>query len=370
MNDMNGEKANESITSGRRNWFLLVFSVLFVLLFPALIKRPYDKEPFYRGPVRELRKENPEFVFLGNSLLGTRILESRLEHLLGGRKVYLLKEGGTYTAIWYLKFKNYLIASGVKPKAVFVFFRREELMNPTMNINRKFLASLQRVSLDEEPVFDRVINSNKTLKNKIEDATMNFYSIRVITPALLDLVESVALAPIMKKDTRFMLNRHLGAYPDMMTEKQKKEHLNQRRIFISGVNFRFDVEGKNLRKMDTSNQTIIDSEEERPSGFTDDPDKTFIPHIVQLAKDNGIQLVFVKIQTIPPADGKFKRTKQEQEYLDALQKYLEDNGALFHDFTGDPEITRDMYNDTVHIGAKDKERYTEIFYKRMHDILK
>lgn len=360
---------NGSTTRTRADWFLLAFSILFVLLAPGLIKRPYDKESFYKGPLREIRREKPEFVFLGNSLLGTRILESKLEKLLGGRKVYLLKEGGTYTAIWYLKFKNYLVASGVKPKAVFVFFRREEIMKPSMNIDRKFLRSIQRVSLDEEPVYDRVINSNKTLKNRIEDATMNFYSIRVITPILLDLIESVALAPVMKKDTRFMMNRYFGMYPDMMTENQKKEHMVKRRVFVSGVNFRFDVESKNLRKA-VKPEGVIDSQEEEPSGFTDDPDKTFIPHIVQLAKDNGIQLVFVKIQTIPPADGKIRRSKAEQKYLDDLKRYFDENGVLFYDFTGDPEITRDMYNDSVHIGAKDKEKYTEIFYKRMYEILK
>lgn len=350
------------------HWILLILSMIFVLLTPALIKGPYHKEPFFDDPIREIIKENPEFVFVGNSLVATRMDEQKLEQLTG-KKVYLLKEGGTYSAIWYLKFKNYLVASGVKPKAVFFFFRMEELIIPDRNIDRKFLASIQKVSHDDEPVMDYVLNSNRTLKNRIEEYATNFYSIRVITPVLLDLMESIALTPIFKDDIRFILNRHFKTNPNLMTDNEKQRYVTNRNLFVSQVNFTFSFESKNLRKRTPSNLNETEKEPIRLE-FSDDPHKSFVPHIVQLAKENDIPLVFIKIQTIPPADGNFHISKSNMKYLEDFEKYLADNNVFFYDLTGDPEITRDMYDDNVHIGANDREKYTEIFYRRLSNIFK
>jgi hypothetical protein len=41
---------------------------------------------------------------------------------------------------------------------------------------------------------------------------------------------------------------------------------------------------------------------------------------------------------------------------------------MFHDDTGDPELTLDLYDDGDHVG--DRLRYTEIFRKRLDPLFR
>jgi hypothetical protein len=55
-------------------------------------------------------------------------------------------------------------------------------------------------------------------------------------------------------------------------------------------------------------------------------------------------------------------------YVADLEAWLESQGALFHDDTGDPEMTLDLYEDGDHVG--DRRRYTEIFRKRLDPLFR
>jgi hypothetical protein len=61
-------------------------------------------------------------------MAGTRIDERRLGEL-AGRPVAPLLQAGSGPVFWYLALKNWVIASGIKPRAVFIFFRDTNLTN-------------------------------------------------------------------------------------------------------------------------------------------------------------------------------------------------------------------------------------------------
>ena len=52
----------------------------------------------------------------------------------------------------------------------------------------------------------------------------------------------------------------------------------------------------------------------------------------------------------------------------AVLAWAEANGACFHDDTGDPEMTLDLYEDGDHVA--DRRRYTEIFRKRFDPLFR
>jgi hypothetical protein len=58
-----------------------------------------------------------------------------------------------------------------------------------------------------------------------------------------------------------------------------------------------------------------------------------------------------------------------QEYIARLRAYIEANGGLWRDDTGDPAITLDMYEDGDHLAAHSRTYYTEILYARLRPLL-
>jgi hypothetical protein len=52
-------------------------------------------------------------------------------------------------------------------------------------------------------------------------------------------------------------------------------------------------------------------------------------------------------------------------YVADLRRYVEARGHLFHDDTGDPALTLDMYDDGDHVSRQARPRYTRNFYERL-----
>jgi hypothetical protein len=51
--------------------------------------------------------------------------------------------------------------------------------------------------------------------------------------------------------------------------------------------------------------------------------------------------------------------------VDELRAYVTARGAIFHDDTGDPALTIDMYEDGDHVARHARRRYTENLYNRL-----
>ena len=92
---------------------------------------------FRPGRITDLQRVQPSYVFIGDSMLGTRIDAAYLASLIG-QDVMFLDRAGTGSAYWYLAFKNLLIPSGVRPKVVFFFFRDLNMTDPLFRLTGNF----------------------------------------------------------------------------------------------------------------------------------------------------------------------------------------------------------------------------------------
>jgi hypothetical protein len=54
-----------------------------------------------------------------------------------------------------------------------------------------------------------------------------------------------------------------------------------------------------------------------------------------------------------------------QRYVARLARYIEANGGIFFDDTGDPAQTLDWYEDGDHLSRDGRRRYTEQFATRL-----
>jgi hypothetical protein len=52
-----------------------------------------------------------------------------------------------------------------------------------------------------------------------------------------------------------------------------------------------------------------------------------------------------------------------------LRAYILAHGGLWHDDTGDPAMTIDLYGDGDHLARDARARYTQIFWNRVHPLL-
>src|SRR6185436_2279510 len=121
--------------------------------FPGHRSRPFQAER-----IPELRQMNPGAVVIGDSMAGTRI-DERLLSQLSGVPVAPLLQAGSGPAFWYLALKNWVIASGIKPRVVFIFFRDTNLTDTMFRLDEQFRWSLDMVAGDREDELNGVVAS-------------------------------------------------------------------------------------------------------------------------------------------------------------------------------------------------------------------
>ena len=110
-----------------------------------------QREPFDPDPISDLARLKPGYVVIGDSMAG-RIDVRRLAQL-SGRPVAPLLQAGSGSAYWYLALKNWVVASDIKPRAVFIF--RDT--NLTDVLFRLSPWTLDRVAREREDELNRVV---------------------------------------------------------------------------------------------------------------------------------------------------------------------------------------------------------------------
>jgi hypothetical protein len=280
-------------------------------------------------------------VFIGDSMLGTRIEPAYLQGLTGEHVAFLAR-AGTGSAYWYLAFKNYLIASGVKPKVVFFFFRDLNMTDPLFRLTGPFRWSIDEVAHETEPALNDVIASR--------------------TRGPWFRVHQVANATYNVNRANAWVERQLYDWPARLWTEADE----QRRAWLDALNF--DVMGiDKLRPMDDADiAAAVDAE----ADFGANMPRSVLPLIIDLAKRHDIRVGFVRVQRRPINNRPPEQSPRLQQYMRDFKAYVEAQGMLFHDDTGDPQQTLAMYEDGDHVAREHRQRYTRIFWVHMNRMLR
>src|SRR3954462_6266439 len=122
------------------------------------IEGPRERAPFDASRPAALRAMQPAFVVIGDSMAGSRI-DPVVFTRVSGETIAPLLYAGSGPAWWYLVLKNWVVASGIHPKAVFVFFRDTNLTNVLFRIDATW--SLDTAALDREDDLNAVVARRK-----------------------------------------------------------------------------------------------------------------------------------------------------------------------------------------------------------------
>ncbi|MEP7118571.1 MAG: hypothetical protein ABI880_13360 [Acidobacteriota bacterium] len=352
-------RGNSARASRRASWLLvLVVAAAFVMplsirafnravvgpppglgYLPAL-ELNREHHPFDPGPIDNLRHGQPAWVFIGDSMLGTRIDPILLGQLSSTHDeiVSFLYNAATGPGWWYLAFKNQLVASGFKPRVIFIFFRDTNLTDTLFRLESLYGNALDGVAHEREPELNAMVAARKRgVWSAVHTAAVRAYE--------TDVAAGWAEPGIR----RWFVN---WRFPDP----------SDRVRFDRALNERFDL--ANLRP-DVAADLAGPNES---ADFARDLPTSVLPQIVELARSNGLQVCFVRVQRRPNGTTPPSQSPNLRRYVADLKTYLAASGALFHDDWGDPEQPESIYADGDHV--RDRRRYTQIFHTRLEPLFR
>jgi hypothetical protein len=289
--------------------------------------------PFDPSPIAELRSVRPGTVILGDSM-ALRI-DTDLLGQLAGRPVVSLIRLATGAAHWYLLFKNYVVASGVTPDRVVVFFRDTQLTDPLWRLTGKDRFSIDRYALDREDELNTVVAAH--VRNpwfRVHAWVDRAYAVE----RTRDWLEPAMTASIAHR-----------VAPDQSHED-----------FVGAMNGLFGLD--RLRAFEAADMGEADK---ASTDFRSRVSVSTLPLMLDLARAHGLRLTFVRVLRRPTNGMPPHEPPGLHRYVVDLRSYLEARGATLLDDRDVPELWRLAYDDGDHILDPERPRYTEIFFQRI-----
>ncbi len=297
------------------------------------IEAPRLREPFDEEGAATLREARPDYVVIGDSMAGTRIVPGHLSRLVGGRGVAALLHPGSSVAYWYLTFKNLVVENPpVQVKAAIFFFRDDQL---TLAFQRVTPGTLDRVARNHEPVLDQVLAAN---------ALGAFAG-----------VHRAVQSAYQGNRTRDWLLPGLTHAPATMAASGQDP-----KTFLEAMN-------SQLFSLETLRKTSV-ADLPPPTDDTLDFNvmvgRSILPEILRLADASGVRVAFIRVQRRPTAQGPPAQSDGLVKYMKDLRQYLAEHGAYFQDEWGDAEQPLAIYADGDHVSREARIPYTESFFKK------
>jgi hypothetical protein len=300
---------------------------------PAL-EGPRERAPIDPDRVPDLRVMQPGYVIIGDSMAGSRVDERRLVELTGVQIAPLLQPGSG-SAFWYLALKNWVIASGIRPRMVFIFFRDDNLTDVLFRLDEQFRWALDLAALDREDelnaIVQRRLGALRRVRSEVDRMVGTEQVRKRLEPALTTWPITV-LIPSRRRQSEFL---------PLMNERLGLDH---------------------LRKMEAADAQAAD---EPGLDFARDVDASVLPLMLRDAREAGLTLCFVRVQRRPSANRPPPQSPALRRYVADLRQYVTARGAIFHDDTGDPALTLEIYEDGDHVARRARRFYTENLYNRL-----
>ena len=302
-----------------------------------------DKRRFDAGPLVRLRGSRPDFVMIGDSLLNAGLDPARMAARLGGgQRVENLWNGGAESACWYLLLKNYVVASGVRPRRVCIFFNDRLLTYPDFRTQGSYRRYIESIMHADEPGYRAVLGDDSTGRgSRLEAWATRLFPLN-------------ARRHVHEEKIEKLIFRAVAFTPPAAA------------VLESQVNATFDL--AKLRGETMERSLLVTADE---AVFDPAPGHSFLPLIVGDAARAGIPLCFVRVKRHPAADGRMPQSEPLRRYIADLRAWLESRGCVVVDCADDPGWTADMYQSPTddHIGPWARERSTDLYADKLRPVL-
>jgi hypothetical protein len=337
--------------SAYKSWLKLAAIAALIVIIPALIS-PKLPETITRQVIIQ---EQSDVVFIGNSMLGTRIDIAHYERINEGREAVALIDNGLQSKAWYLRLKNYVVGSGMNTKVVFIFFRNDALTDPARSSSALKSNKLEKLKVGDETVYESIVDQQQRFDQRLSSTFLNIYSIQSRKSSAVEALRRSA-ASLLFPDLAFTTVKRAVSIAGVGTygRDEYRATLGEYNELKRSVNETFDL--GNFRSVEASD--IAASPIPR---FGSVVESSLLPLIIDLVSDSDIKLVFVRVKPRPNRDGTTRSRPGLPEYISELETYLDSRGVGFIDMGNVDSFGLDVYLEGDHIMPSFMPGYTEIF---------
>jgi hypothetical protein len=291
----------------------------------------------------KLKNSKPQVVLLGNSLLGDGVDEDQFTHLTK-RRTLKLCSGGWASAAWYLAFKNVIIEASPKPQTVVILFRDHFLTDPAYRVRGKYMAYMDKLAGPEEPLLERLAFLN------------------AMNPLTYQLNRNWSLFQKregLKKGLESNIKSWVGSVYGHPDDNGLNNSIEQ--IFDTDNLSAKEFGDAQLKSEEANNKTQYDLKKSLPVSF--------LPAMVQMAHENDIQLIFVRVKRRREAQG-LATPAGLDDYIRNLQQWFTRQQVPFIDFSDDPHIKIEHYGNGDHLNKQDgRALFTKLLVERLKPYL-
>lgn len=331
--------------ASRWTWFGVVAMVVIVFAVPTLLAfGPSPRRQFDDKLLKQISKEKPACVLIGDSMLETRIDAKTLDRV-SGEHCFVLAQPGSSSATWYLMMKNLVAVQKAPPRAVIILFRNRQLTLPTHRTGGDYRKSMETYMRDEEPLLETLAKEEVKPGEPLQRAVQTIYPMERRRDQAQRKVQAVAL--------------------DLIASSREYEEIhNAAKVLFGPKNLRGGV------TVDEQKEGGLESLDADDHVFEERVGSSFLPEILKLAREKGIQMVFFAVKRRPGSSKLAEESPTAPEYFRALRAYLEKEGAQLYDETRDKDVTLDFYGSGDHVASKMMPRYTEMFWQKVGKLVK
>ena len=264
------------------------------------IEGPRERAPFDADRVPAIARHAARtWVVIGDSMAGSRIDPALLAQLDRRRRRRRCCSAGSGPACWYLALKNWVIPSGIRPRAVIVFFRDTNLTNVLFRIDATW--ALDTAAHDREDDLNAVVARRRG--TAVPDARRVDRLYR-------------------REQARRWIEPAVNEWPARAIFPYRRP----RAAFMAQLNERFGL--AHLRPMDAAD---MQATEDREADFDAFVDKSTLPLMLRDARQAGLTLVLRaraaaagrRPAAAPVARAAALRRRSSQAYVEA-------NGGMLH----------------------------------------
>jgi hypothetical protein len=284
----------------------------------------------YRNAVED---DLPDLVLVGDSVLELGVNQDQLAELTG-KKVYKIGLFGAASAEWYLIIKNNILQAEHKPRVVIIFFRDSILTAPAYRVTGKYFQRVDELATPDDSVLlqKAYINTMNPLE-KWADQYLPLYISRLRIRETLDFYLRYSLPRLAGCDT---------ACTDNATLQVFQENNIDEKLLVDAVA--------------TAESYLYTSER---LDFHSQVDKSFLPDILQLARENGVSLILVRTKNLFYPDAPSEPLSLRR-YIQNFKTYAEENGVIVLDFAHDERLTPGLFYDPLHFTEEGARVFTNL----------
>lgn len=314
----------------------------FDLEFPRQPGPEFDKRA-RKSYITLLDEGKPDVVMLGDSTLMDGVDPDLLSELTA-KKVESFHAPGSASAFWYIILKNNIVVAEHHPQAVVIVFRDTMLTAPGYRVHGGYFVKLDEFARPQEPVLLERAFLNQM--NPVEIWAEKYFPLYSARDRVRQKVDSR-----IRYTVPSWLNCDVSCTDGSMY-----------RVFISA-----DLEPGQLRNAVATAESYLYTPTQL--NFHRQVDQSFLPEMIRLARERGIQLVLVRMKNETTGIGS-RETASVRKYVADLSAYLAEQDVIFLDYGRDPRLTKEYFKDVLHLNPQGEVVFTHILAEGLNEVLK